>query len=330
MQHIRARSADALVFACAFAIIFVPYFIWRYSYYGDLLPNTFYAKTGGGLSQVLRGFGYTSSFALTLGGPLLLLIAVPWLRSWRAALFSWRSYLLLIVGVYSAYIVAVGGDHFRGERFFVPLIPLCAILLADGFLHCIDVLRSVAGAYRTSVRVGSAALLALVIVGGSMAALARTDSDSEIFRGLDESVFIWRDLGWWMADNAPSESIAAAGAGAIAFYGEATTIDLYGLTDRHIARVEMIGMGSGVAGHEKRDPDYVLNTRRVSYIPAIWQDYFGGPAALERDYELITIVTRSGREMTLWRRVEYSGFRMQKFRRGANEIGSQQDNETGR
>jgi hypothetical protein len=300
-RQVHTVLIDAGIFALAFALIFLPYFIWRYSYYGDLLPNTFYAKTGGGISQVLRGLGYAAGFALTLGGPLLLLVAVPWLRSWRAALFSWRSYLLLIVGVYSAYIIAVGGDHFRGERFFVPLVPLFALLLGDGLLSFINSLRGLALARRPANRITANALLALALLSGSMAALARTDADGATFRGLDESVAIWRDLGWWMADNAaPGESIAAAGAGAIAFYGEATTIDLYGLTDRHIARVEMAGMGSGVAGHEKRDPDYVLNSRRGTYIPAIWQDYFGGPAVLARDYELTSIVTRSGRTMELW------------------------------
>jgi hypothetical protein len=338
LLHRKLRSAHAVVFALAFALIFVPYFGWRFSFYGDLLPNTFYAKTGGGISQVMRGITYAAGFALTLGGPLLLLIAVPWLRSWRAthaqvaqylnlrttgatppaatictlqsinsqsALGTWRSYLLLIVLVYSAYIVAVGGDHFRGERFFVPLIPLVALLLADGLLHLLDWLRTLPSARRPHARLAITGLLAIALTGGSLAALMRTNDDGITFRGLDESVVIWRDLGWWMADNAaPGESIAAAGAGAIAYYGQATTIDLYGLTDKHIARVAVEDMGSGVAGHEKRDPDYVLNTRRVTYIPAIWQDYFGGPAVLARDYERLTIVTRSGRQMDMWVRRE--------------------------
>jgi hypothetical protein len=287
------------ILAGAFLALFLPYFLWRLSYYGDLLPNTFYAKTGGGLSQMLRGLQYAGAFALTLGGPLLLLIALPWRRHWREALGSWRGYLLLLVLVYSAYIVVVGGDHFHGERFFVPILPWIAILLADGLANLYGaVWRSSALSPRLS-----ALLLALLLMVGSAGALSRTDHLNATIQGLDESVWIWREIGWWMADHAaPGASLAATGAGAPAFFGQLETIDLYGLTDKHIGRLEIEEMGQGVAGHEKRDPNYVLDTRRVSYIPRIWDDYFGGAAALRDRYSLITITTRTGRTMQLWKR----------------------------
>jgi hypothetical protein len=120
---------------------------------------------------------------------------------------------------------------------------------------------------------------------------------------LDESVWIWREIGWWVADNgAPGASIAAEGAGAPAFYSRRTTIDMLGLTDRHIARVAVPDMGAGVAGHEKRDPDYVLFVRQPTYIPQIWEAYFGGPEVLNEFYRPITVLTRSGRELPLWER----------------------------
>ncbi|NJN16700.1 MAG: hypothetical protein HC822_10710 [Oscillochloris sp.] len=289
-------AVAALAFGGAFLLIFGPYFLWRFTFYGDLLPNTFYAKTGGGLRQVLRGLQYTGDFALTLGGPLLLLIGVPWLRDHRAALGSWRGYMLPLVLIYSAYIIAVGGDHFRGERFFVPLLPWIAILLADGIRSGGEYLvaRGIRANFR---RITLAALLIL----GAFGALARTDNQAETIRGLDESVWIWREIGWWVADHgAPDASIAASGAGAVAYYSRNTTIDLLGLTDKHIGRLEIADMGTGIAGHEKRDPEYVLNERRPTYIPRIWDDYFGGPAVLRAQYELVPIVTRSGRELEMW------------------------------
>ena len=107
-----------------------------------------------------------------------------------------------------------------------------------------------------------------------------------------------------MADHAPpGASLAAAGAGAPAFFGQRETIDLFGLTDRHIGRLEIAGMGEGVAGHEKRDPAYVLDTRRVTYIPRIWDDYFGGAPALRDRYRLMTVSTRTGRAIQLWERL---------------------------
>lgn len=280
-----------------FLVIFAPYFGWRVGYYGDLLPNTFYAKTGGGLRQALRGLDYAGGFALTLGGPLLLLVAAPWLRGRRAALCSWRGYLLLLVVAFSAYIIAVGGDHFRGERFFVPILPWCAILLADGLAHAYDAL---ARRGRRPALLARAGLAALLLLGG-VGALTRTAPIDETIRGLDESVWIWREIGWWVANHgSPGASVAASGAGAVAFYSQRTTIDLLGLTDKHIGRLEVADMGAGVAGHEKRDPDYVLNVRRPTYIPQIWEEYFGGPAALRPQYDLMPIRTRTGRELQIW------------------------------
>jgi hypothetical protein len=284
---------DLLWLAGPFLLIFLPYFLWRFSYYGDPLPNTFYAKTGGGLLQALRGLQYAGWFALTLGGPLLLLVCLPWLRGWRAALASWRGYLLPLALIYSAYIVAVGGDHFRGERFFVPVLPWLAILLADGLAVALPARPS---------RPARAAL-ALLLAAGGLAALARSAPVDATIGGVDESVWIWRELGWWMADNTPPDAtLAARGAGAVAFYSQRSVIDLLGLTDKHIARLAVADMGAGTAGHEKSDPAYVLNDRRPTYIPQIWDDYFGGAEALRGRYRLLPIVTRSGRIMQLWQR----------------------------
>jgi arabinofuranosyltransferase len=125
-------------------------------------------------------------------------------------------------------------------------------------------------------------------------------------RGDDESVWLWREMGWWLADHGqPGESMAAMGAGAIPYYSNRETIDLLGLNDKHIARLEVENMGSGVAGHEKKDPDYVLNQRKPTYIPGIWTEYFGGPQAL-KDTGLYTreeVTTRYGRRIVLWKRV---------------------------
>lgn len=282
-----------------YLLIVLPYFMWRVGYYGDLLPNTFYAKTGGGLRQALRGLSYAWGFALTLGGPLLLVICIPFLANWRAAVTSWRGYLLLLLGVYSAYIVAVGGDHFRGDRFFVPLVAWFAIMLADGFKWLYA-----RGRQHLVVRPMAPAILAVGLLVFSAYALTRSASYDVILRGQDESVWIWREIGWWLRDHAaPDESIAATGAGAIAYYSDHTTIDLLGLTEKHIARVEIETMGSGPAGHEKRDPTYVLSIRRPTYIPRMWDDYFGGEQVLKQNYTLIQIHTRYGRQMELWKRL---------------------------
>lgn len=282
-----------------YLVIMVPYFLWRMSYYGDWLPNTFYAKTGGGLQQAWRGLEYTWRFIVSMGGPFILIIFVPVVINRWTTVKSWRGYFLLLVSAYSIYIIAVGGDHFYGVRFFVPLIPWFAMLIADGlawiYRWCIQ---------RTTVRLLAPAVLAIGLLVFSGYALTRSMHFDYILRGQDESVWMWRELGWWMHDHAnPDESIAVTGAGAIAYYSEHTTIDLLGLTEKYIARVEVENMGSGAAGHEKHAPDYVLQVRRPTYIPRMWDSYFGGEDVLRDHYQLIHIQTRYGREMELWKRL---------------------------
>ncbi len=283
----------------AYLLIIVPYFLWRIFYYGDVLPNTFYAKTGGGGRQVVRGLEYVWMFAISMGGPFLLMMFVPLVANWRATIQSWRGYFLLLVSVYSIYIIVVGGDHFYGARFFVPLIPWLAILIADGLAWVYhwfvqrDIARSLAPV-----------VLAIGLFVFSGYALTRSMPIDTTMRGLDESVWIWREMGWWMLDHAdPHESIAVMGAGAVAYYSDHTVIDLLGLNEKYIARVEVENMGSGAAGHEKRAPAYVLDVRRPTYIPRMWDDYFGGENVLQKQYQLIDIRTRYGRELQFWKRL---------------------------
>jgi arabinofuranosyltransferase len=148
--------------------------------------------------------------------------------------------------------------------------------------------------------------LAVILLALSGNALIRNDPNFNlIIKGDDESLGIWRELGWWMHDHgAPGESIAASGAGAVAYYSDHETVDLLGLNDKHIAHMQSVDMGAGAAGHEKRDPAYVLDIRQPTYIPQIWDDYFGGERGLSNKYTLITIRTRYGREMKLWKRIQ--------------------------
>ncbi|GAB4173692.1 MAG: hypothetical protein Fur005_35500 [Roseiflexaceae bacterium] len=280
-----------LPLACAYLLVVLPFFLWRFSYYGDLLPNTFYAKTGGGVRAALRGLEYTLGFVLALGGPALLL----GLMHPRSAARTTQIYLLGICGLYTLYIISVGGDHFPGERFFVPLLPWLALLMASGLAACYQWL------IHTPLRPAAAALLVVALAGYSAHASLRAQDQDVIVAGSDESLAIWREIGWWLADQGgPQATSAAMSAGAIAFYSERTTIDMLGLADRHIARMIAPEMGSGPAGHEKRDPAYVLS-RRPTYIPQMWEDYFGGAEALRPTYELITITTRTGRPIGMWR-----------------------------
>jgi hypothetical protein len=77
----------------------------------------------------------------------------------------------------------------------------------------------------------------------------------------------YREMGRWIEAHTPPDTLIATGlAGAIPYYAQRPTIDIMGLTDEHIAHTTGQNLGTGVPGHEKTDPDYVLS-RRPDIIP---------------------------------------------------------------
>jgi hypothetical protein len=104
----------------------------------------------------------------------------------------------------------------------------------------------------------------------------------------------WGSAALWLRDNTPPQTVTAAlTAGAMAYYSDRTVIDMLGLNDLHIGHLEVESIGEAVAGHEKRDPTYVLG-RKPDYILATWEDYFkplAGQIDNEYDYETVSSPT---------------------------------------
>lgn len=73
----------------------------------------------------------------------------------------------------------------------------------------------------------------------------------------------------------PGSVLAVDAAGAIPYYSGLRSIDMFGLNDRHIARVVVPRMGSGEVGHEKYDPAYVY-AQNPDWI-AVWMNRNGEP-----------------------------------------------------
>ncbi|MGY8804367.1 MAG: hypothetical protein ACKVK6_09050, partial [bacterium] len=124
--------AKSLVPLAAYAVLVAIYIAWRWSYFGYPLPNTFYAKTGGGVAQAIRGTQYAGLFALHFVFPWTFAIGLGlWARGRTQASDAPRGLALLcaaIVMVYTGYICAVGGDYMAMYRFFVPVLPFIYLL----------------------------------------------------------------------------------------------------------------------------------------------------------------------------------------------------------
>ena len=249
-------------FLLGFVGLYGPYFLWRLVTYGWLFPNTFYCKVGTSTGQLGRGFDYLGLFcwpALFLLAPIVAGLVgrsrVP------AVLFAYFALHLV-------YVVAVGGDVMPASRFFAPLIPILGLMAAIS-LH--DFAR---GPGSVVVMIG--AILAFNIV--------HSTTNPDIRQG---SVgWYGTEVGIYLRDHLPPDTLLATNtAGSVAYWSKLPVIDMFGLTDEHIAHRD-INIGRGQPGHEKHDGKYVLdrNPQAIMFGSyGIEQSVFRGDKEIETD-----------------------------------------------
>lgn len=127
-----------------FLFLFMPYWIWRFNYYGWAFPNTYYAKSGydSYWSQGLKYFYlYFSSYYILWACMLVLAVFIIILKITKKTnskknsntqsinLFLDLVFLLLLPTVISlTYYVKMGGG-FMFARFLIPITPFIYLLL---------------------------------------------------------------------------------------------------------------------------------------------------------------------------------------------------------
>ena len=73
-------------------------------------------------------------------------------------------------------------------------------------------------------------------------------------------------MGRWLKVNVPhSTLIAVDAAGQVPYFSELPAIDMFGINDLHIGRLQVATLGQGTPGHEKFDLVYVI-TRQPEYV----------------------------------------------------------------
>lgn len=222
----------------------------RFWLYGDLLPNTFYAKVPMGWVQLEWGVAYLADAFLAGGFGLLVLLALPALRQGREDR-GWRVVGLWALAVHGVALVE-GGDIFPLGRFLLPALPAVALLAAAQ-------LESWLGGSPRRRLVEAGVVLAVVLGSGRPARV----EPALIFR---EQTRLYEQLGRRLAGE-PRGLLATPAAGAIPYLSGFPTLDTVGLCDAVIARAEpdLEAMRS----HQKGDPEYVLRRDPLYLIPGL-------------------------------------------------------------
>ncbi len=259
----RRLLGHAAVVTLAWTVLYGAYFLWRWSYYDALLPNTFYVKVGESLAAVPRGLDYTRSFVedrLYLPG----LVALA-LLALKAPAVRW---LLLYILAHVAYVIYVGGDFYSGHRFYVVLLPFLYLAIGAGVKPLLDAVQKTRAWRWTRQR----AIFAAPIVGLAVALVAngllqfvaigfrRGPYAREIVAWsevVDNNV---RYMKWLGTVAPPGATICLGDIGAAGFFASLPVIDVYGITDPQIAHQQVESFGRGKAGHEKSGSrDYLLD-----------------------------------------------------------------------
>jgi len=269
--------------AAWFAILFVPYFIWRWTYYGWLLPNTFYVKATNGASSAAQGWRYVRSFLTDTGAWLALALSPLLLLSARQAVRDLAALALTIIIPYLAYVSVIGGDFMGLHRFLVPIAALLALLAQELVIAMLD---GAVGSWRKRVAVaivlGSFAMLTTIALRntsrGGLAWVGAPGIDTP-FR-LRSATTRWSAIGKWMHRHAPRSAMMSIGpAGAMIWYADMRGLDCHGLADAFIAHHTRAI--STRPGHQKWCPEDYLFRRRPEIMNNGWQKRMG-PADLDR------------------------------------------------
>lgn len=223
-------SRRNLLRGALFAAIVGAHLLFRHSYYGAWVPNTFGAKTGNLSGQLTAGSQYVWRWVRHTGPLSVFIVGGLGYALWKRqrALLALAALVVTIAG----YVVLVGGDWMQNFRFLVPFEPL-AFLLVDVSLR--------AGWDRLA-RHARASLLLPAAAGLAIAFGAWRARELTL---MHRFILATEDRFWRMAAGGtaklfleqPKDTIALGDIGYVGYATDYPILDLLGLVDAKIAKM---------------------------------------------------------------------------------------------
>ena len=260
----RFSVSRALRWALPAFTIWGAYFAWRYAYYGLPLPTTYYAKSMVTANEPERGVHQAWDLLHDYGALALLpLLSVPLVKGPRRE----AACLSLAVALQVFHAVNVGGDWMPFNRFFLPIVPLVAVLVgwgADGAFRSVS--RS---GYLVRGATGLVVLAALAFSAVHMHVIS-VDSTEErdklgnaahVGKHTTESLLPAKDLMSYVVRR-PGDRLVTDYAGVFSVFTDAEVIDMWGLCNADIALHGGINGINPIYGKEcaacyaRLEPDY--------------------------------------------------------------------------
>jgi hypothetical protein len=263
-------SRTELLWMGGFAAVIVPHLAWRIHYYGEWVPNTYYAKVGFRMGILRRGLVGFFSFLASQRGVLASLAVI----SWAAVSKDQRKggILVVLLGLWVVYLTFILGLPRWDLWYTMPVDLFSLLLLALAVSSMIENMVS-----SPAKRESRKWLWLVATVGILMNASGAIENNMRINKGFGISlsdpvtttkVNEFTVIGKVLKSIADKHDTIAVGAcGAIPYYSGLTTFDVLGLNDRHIAHTTFNGPVTDAFGHEKGDGRYILSQKPTILIP---------------------------------------------------------------
>lgn len=232
----RMGVALALFLALVLAVT-----VARWGYYGEVLPNTFWAKGAGGVGVLLRRgwealVGRNVNLPAPFVGSLLLVLGGLGTASLRHRSRAAAVFLASAVGAGLLFAVYAPPDWSGMGRYFGPYVPAAAVLVVRGLFSGLARVPRL----RSPSATGAAAAVVLLFAGiglwrGEHHLGARALGEYPGFVLSSETLV---PPARWIGRELPvGARIAARRIGALAYFGRRPVFDYaFGLTDRRVAR----------------------------------------------------------------------------------------------
>ncbi len=242
----------------ALLVVIAAALVWKWTYYGNPLPNTYYAKMTGEGRAFVEGFNYTLDFLRENGGAILAGLFLANLLNQKIS----RAFLLatVLVAVQAGIVIAAGGDWMHFYRFFVPVLPVIAAGCAAGLGIILLLIRQASGTEKLNSNLVRNWPLVVVLAGTLIASYVNIykverATGREVMPHVQGGTYLtdgYRQTAKWIVANTPAgSSVALCDIGLVGFYSKRPIVDMFGLIDPHISHL-------GGRQHFKSDPEYVL------------------------------------------------------------------------
>lgn len=267
--NLKKRIKSTLIFAS----VFTTYLVWKYFYFGNIIPLTFYIKTSkvGAFSPFIDGFArfmYLLKINLNFVYLLFFLVAAVISLYKKSRIIT---YIAFLSTSYVLYVFSLGYSVAMDDifRLYVPFLPLFYVVAAAG------------GGYagkKLSVKAPKVFYIALIFLVFSQVIIGMNDmnvcwnkdhnfgSRADAKEDLKTYQTGWDDfkyLGIWLRNTVPANStIVIPDIGAISYFSKLKIIDSWSLVTKEIIliRSQQLKYPSGSPEREQ------LNKKIIKFI----------------------------------------------------------------